>query len=53
MDPMCVQNTLALHCVDQAPGLCLKKKKKKVFDKICKQKNLQSLDLKAAFYPDF
>lgn len=28
MDPMCVQNTLALHCVDQAPGLCFKKKKK-------------------------
>lgn len=52
MDPTCVQNTLALHCVDQAPGLCLKKKKK-VFDKICKQKNLQNLDLKAAFYPDF
>ena len=30
MDPMCAQNTLALHCVDQAPGLCLKKEK--VFD---------------------
>lgn len=46
MDPMCVQNTLALHGVDQAPGLCFKKKKN--YDKICKQK-CQSLELKAAF----
>lgn len=27
--------------------------KKKIYDKKCKQKTVQSLELKAAFYPDF